>query len=114
MEVEAIRNPYNKSMPGGPEDSNGFQWRHVRYGQQGDVYRHILFVAGTILAGDSNIRNRFIGYDEKQARAGRRESVTELENDRSAIKIGNLMDQAWRGKSSPERLEGEIYRELCN
>jgi hypothetical protein len=61
MVAEALRNPYNKKMPyseGNP--TNGFKDRLTQYGQDGDVYHHILFVAGTVLSGDGWIRARFM------------------------------------------------------
>lgn len=114
MEVEAIRNPYEKKMPyakGNP--SNSFQDRLTEYGQDGDVYRHILFVAGTIMAGDSHIRSRFIAYDKKQADGGRKESIAELADDYAGIEVGNLMDRAWNGKLNPDQLQEALTRELC-
>ena len=113
MELEGVNNPYEKYMPGGLEDTNGFQAKFTQYNQYGDVYRHILFVAGTILAGDDAIRNKFIEYDQKQADGGRKESITELEDDHVAETVGDLMDKAWNGKLNKDQLADKLWKELC-
>lgn len=115
METEGIRNPYEKEMPyskGNP--NNDFKYELTDHGQNGDVYRHILFVAGTILAGDSHIRDQFIAYDQKQADSGRKESIAELADDRAGIDVGNLMDSAWNGKLNADQLQDALTRRLCN
>ena len=115
METEGISNPYEKEMPaskGNP--TNDFKDELTDYGQNGDVYRHILFVAGTILAGDIHIRSQFIAYDQKQADRGRKESIAELADDHAGIDVGNLMDRAWNGKLSPDQLQDALTRRLCN
>jgi hypothetical protein len=43
MMLTSEENPYEKYMPGGMNDSNGFKETLTQYGQAGDVYRHILF-----------------------------------------------------------------------
>ena len=116
-ETEGISNPYEKEMPaskGNP--TNDFKDELTAYGQNGDVYRHILFVAGTILAGDSHIRSEFIAYDQRQANGPppRKESIAELADDHAGIDVGNLMDRAWNGKLSPDQLQDALTRRLCN
>ena len=112
MMTEAYLNPYEKYMPGGPGETNGFQYSLTRYGQDGDVYRHILFVAGTILTGDGYIRNKFIQYDKMQADRGRQESITELEDDKAGIEVGKAMLDAWNSKN-PEKLGQTLHRLIC-
>ena len=110
----AIQNPFEKYMPylkGNP--SNSFQDQLTEHGQGGDVYRHILFVAGTVLAGERRARERFIAYDKKQADGGRKESIAELADDYAGIKVGELMDRAWNGKLDPDGLQSALQRELC-
>ena len=106
MEVEGTANPYEKNMPyskGNP--SNDFKDELTEYGQGGDVYRHILFVAGTIMAGDSHIRSKFIAYDQKQADGGRKESIADLADDYAGIEVGKFMDRAWNGKLDADQLQ---------
>jgi hypothetical protein len=102
---------YNKAMPNGLDDPNGFKSELIQYGQSGDVYRHIMFVAGTLLNGESIVRSIFIGYDRRQAERGRQESVTELADDRAGERVGKLLNDYQKLGSGGLKLE--IERELC-
>jgi hypothetical protein len=114
METEAIKNPYYKKMPyskGNP--TNGFKDNLTGHGQDGDVYRHILFVAGAILAGDKRILGEFMGYDMGQAASGRKESLAEAADNLAGLSVGNLMSRAWDGKLNADALQSALRAELC-
>lgn len=102
---------YNKWMPGGRGDPNGFRPELIKFGQSGDVYRHIMFVAGTVLAGAPATRAAFFEYDRAQARSGRRESITELEDDFAGERVGNLMNDYRR--LGRDGLRDAIRNDLC-
>ncbi|MCP9496911.1 MAG: hypothetical protein MSG64_21035, partial [Pyrinomonadaceae bacterium MAG19_C2-C3] len=113
MRDRAINNPYRKQMPNG--SSNGFNPRLTQYGQDGDVYRHILFVAATyfIPLGGAE-RELFYRYDEFQKNAlNRRESITELADDKAGMKVGGLMRNALNGKMNSGALRDALDSALC-
>ena len=110
----AVQNPFNKAMPyskGNP--TNGFKDNLTDYGQNGDVYRHILFVAGAVLAGENRVKNEFIAWDKKQADGGRKESLAELADDYAGEQVGQLMNKAWDGEIRPDDLQTGLMRILC-
>ena len=113
MELEAIVNPYEKYMPRGRHFSNGFKLRLIDHHQLGDVYRHVLFVAGTVLAGDNWIRGWFMDYDQQQANSGRNESSSEVRGNEAGKKVGGLMSQAWDSKMDAVSLRTALRGVLC-
>jgi hypothetical protein len=82
--------------------------------QGGDIYRHILFIAGNYFLGISGqIANKIqIADDRKQAKAGRLESETELLDDEAGKQVGEEMVNAFnRGKF--DNLRGTLRGILC-
>ena len=100
-------------MPNGINDPNGFRSTLTQYGQAGDVYRHILFFAGGTLSRLQPILWEAERIDRKQARAGRKESITELADDQAGRHVGSLMDQAFDKKFDRNGLRDILRRELC-
>jgi hypothetical protein len=84
--------------------------------QDADVYHHILFVAGNSLLGEPGAAANaaFIAVDAKQAYIeGRKESETELRDDRAGLKVGGaMMSAAHSGKF--DALRNQITGILCN
>jgi len=113
MELEAIANPFEKYMPRGRHFSNGFKDKLISNNQLGDVYRHVLFVAGTVLAGDRWIRNWFMDHDQQQANAGRDESYTEVRDNLAGKSVGDLMSKAWDGEMGADSLRKALRDVLC-
>ncbi len=113
MMLRAKSNPYEKYMPGGMDDSNGFKESLTQYGQAGDVYRHILFFGGGTLTRANPVLWEAERIDRKQAEGGRKESITELEDDRAGRRVGGLMDQAFDGKFNRNGLRDALRKELC-
>lgn len=113
MMLTAKSNPYEKYMPGGMDDSNGFKEMLTQYGQAGDVYRHILFFAGGTLSRLYPILRVAERTDRKQAEGGRKESITELADDQAGRHVGSLMDQAFDKKRDPNSLRDVLRQELC-
>ena len=109
----AKQNPYEKYMPKGINDSNGFKSTLTQNGQAGDVYRHILFFAGGTLSRLQPILRAAERVDRKQAQAGRQESVTELADDQAGRHVGSLMDQAFDKKLDRNGLRDVLRKELC-
>jgi hypothetical protein len=76
----------------------GFQDNLVGWGQGGDVYRHILFVAGNVLEGALGgwlANEMFEAYDFFQFFGGRDESLAELLADRAGRQVGAAMSSAF-------------------
>jgi len=113
MMLTAKNNPYEKYMPNGMDDSNGFKETLTQYGQAGDVYRHILFFAGGTLTRAQPALSYAQRTDRKQAESGRKESITELADDVAGRHVGSLMDQAFDKKRDPESLRDVLRQELC-
>ena len=114
MVTKAIRNPYKKNFPGGPNDTHGFKRELVAYGQQGDVYRHVLFHAGIILSPLPNqISAEANAYDQWQVEEGRKESIAELAGNRAGQAVGNYMLQTFKGDLSLKQLEENLFNTLC-
>jgi hypothetical protein len=96
MVLQAYRdtdyNGYHYTKNSYPID--GFKSALTAYGQDADVYHHILFTAGNALhgtmGGDSE-NWAFRRYDQRQADNGRQESIAELADDDAGIEVGQRM-----------------------
>jgi len=112
-DVDQNGNKYVK----GKTPIDGFKEYLTAYGQDADVYHHILFVAGNVLDGNYGfaLNQPFIARDWQQAAMGRRESEAELADDYAGEKVGNAMLKTGRAGASGnyENLALTIARELC-
>ena len=94
---------------------SGFKTVLTQYGQDQDVYRHVQFVAGLTLIGNSaaaTARAAFISYDRAQSLLIN-ESKSEYQGDLAGLAVGNaLVDALSSGDFSglAKRLNGT----LCN
>jgi len=111
--VDQNGNPYRK----GKTPIDGFKKGLTAYGQDADVYHHILFVAGNVLDGNYGfgLNQAFIAYDRAQAAMGRKESEAEVADDYAGEKVGNAMLKTGKAgaKGDYESLALTIARILC-
>jgi len=90
----------------------GFKQELVSNNQRGDVYRHILFFAGSQLRGAFEWNYAARAYDWGQAFLGRAESETELRDDRAGIAVGTAMRQIARAGGSGDYQQ--LFRDIAN
>jgi hypothetical protein len=120
----AISNPYEKFMPrelGEPEtfhNTNGFKRELIQNGQRGDVYRHILFMAGVKQldgltgVGSMSVRGFVVAYDAAQSIDGTKhahEAETELKDDVA----GELVGEALNALATNKKMGKELREILC-
>jgi len=113
MMYRAKQNPFEKFMPNGMNDPNGFNPTLTQFGQAGDVYRHVLFFAGGTLNRVQPILWAAERKDRNQVAAGRQESITELADDQAGRHVGALMDQAFERRFDRNGLRNILRQELC-
>jgi len=97
---------------------DGFKLPLTDYGQDADVYHHILFTAGNALhgtAGGDAENWAFRRYDQHQADSGRRESIAELADDDAGMEVGQrMLETALAGRSGDYwGLKASIKNILC-
>lgn len=97
---------------------DGFKLALTTYGQDADVYHHILFTAGNALHGTvaADAENwAFRRYDQHQAASGRQESIAELADDDAGMEVGQrMLDTALAGRSGDYwGLKDKIKSILC-
>lgn len=114
MVADAIKNvdengrPYTKTSP-----VNGFRSELIDNNQGGDVYHHVLFVAGGILMAQPLLSAGLAGSDLLQATMqGRRESRTELRDDAAGAVVGADMRIAASTRNF-DRLRQSLMGTLC-
>jgi hypothetical protein len=112
-DVDESGNKYRK----GKTPIDGFKEGLTAYGQDADVYHHILFVAGNVLDGyyGAGLNEAFIAYDRAQAASGRKESEAEVADDYAGLKVGNAMLKTGQAGANGgyESLALTIARTLC-
>ncbi len=84
--VDTRGRPYTKASP-----TTGFKDELVNNNQGGDVYHHILFMAGSILLENPVLAATLLTSDAAQVLQGRKESVTELRDDIAGTTVGIAM-----------------------
>ena len=113
MLADAVKNvdengrPYTKTSP-----ISGFKNELVNNGQGGDVYHHILYMAGSILTGNPFLVAALPISDATQVMRGRKESVTELRDDVAGIAAGKAMI-AGANSGKFDWLKNRLKGELC-
>jgi len=98
---------------------DGFRNELTRYGQDADVYRHILFTAGNTLRGtpvgdaasDALLASDYYGVYVQN----RPESLSEIEDDYAGMSVGQMMlSTALAGRSGDYwGLKKQIMQRLC-
>lgn len=99
----------------GPTNPVGFKKELIDYGQMGDIYHHIEFVAGNYFLGvlGSLVNRIFIEIDTRQVRQGREESITELKDDEAGKAVGVAMVKAF-DSGNFDWLKSQLSGILCN
>lgn len=95
---------------------SGFRENLTNNNQLADVYHHILFVAGNVMLGEPGqaANAAFIAVDAYQAYIrGRKESETELRDDRAGQRVGNAMLKAAHNGRF-DALRNQLMGILCN
>ena len=94
----------------------GFREDLVKYGQEGQMYRHIYFHLACYLLGPMGwLVSRFIGWiDIRQAANGRKESETEVRNNVAGRKCGRILTFYMKGKVDENTARKQLKRVLAD
>ncbi|HEX6718878.1 MAG TPA: hypothetical protein VF088_17355 [Pyrinomonadaceae bacterium] len=121
MDAQAQRDVDLKGVPyqKGVYPIDGFKNELTRFGQDADVYHHILFTAGNTLHGTAGGDSASAGLLTTDWRGAyvqkRQESLTEIQDDYAGMNVGNMMlSTALAGKSGDySGLKKQIMQRLC-